>query len=264
MKYAFAFIVIAGLVPAQQDGERVSVPLTDPNRPATIRVDSLRGDITVRGHDAKDVVVMSKAPATRRTRVRRGPAEVEGLKRIDLGGGSFTAEERENTVTVGTGLGGSDVEVHVPRAALLKLKTMSGDIVVDGIRGEVEANSMSGKVTMTAIEGSVVAHSLNGDVKVALNRVEAKPMSFSTMNGDVDVTLPADTKARLKLRNDHGEVYSDFELKVQSAPEVQPGSRENGRYRVRFDRSMTADLNGGGPEISFRSVNGKIKIRQKK
>jgi DUF4097 and DUF4098 domain-containing protein YvlB len=262
MKYAMFLLASALLV--AQDAERVSVPLSDPNRPATVRIDSMRGDITVRGHDAKEVIVMSKSGAKAKAKGRRGPTEVEGLKRIDLSGGSFTVEERENVVTVGTGMGGSDVEVHVPRAALLKLKTMSGEIVVDGIRGEVEANSMNGEVTLTAIEGSVVAHSLNGDVKVTLNRVEPKPMSFSTMNGDIDVTMPADTKARLKLRNDHGEVYSDFELKVESTPQVEQGSRENGRYRVKFERSMTADLNGGGPEISFRSVNGKIKIRQKK
>ena len=262
MKYAMFLLASALLV--AQDAERVSVPLSDPNRPATVRIDSMRGDITVRGHDAKEVIVMSKSGAKAKAKSRRGPTEVEGLKRIDLSGGSFTVEERENVVTVGTGMGGSDVEVHVPRAALLKLKTMSGEIVVDGIRGEVEANSMNGEVTLTAIEGSVVAHSLNGDVKVVLNRVEPKPMSFSTMNGDIDVTMPADTKARLKLRNDHGEVYSDFELKVQSTPQIEQGSRENGRYRVKFERSMTADLNGGGPEISFRSVNGKIKIRQKK
>jgi DUF4097 and DUF4098 domain-containing protein YvlB len=263
MKCSVLFFTAIALVLAQ-DAERVSVPLTDPSRPATVRIESMRGDITVRGHEAKDVIVMSKSGDRAPRRGRRGPAELEGLKRIDLGGGSFTAEERDNVVTVGTAMQGSDVEVHVPRAALLKLKTMSGDIVVDGVRGEIEANSMNGEVTITAAEGSVVAHSLNGDVKVVLNRVEPKPMSFSTMNGDIDVTLPPDTKARLKLRNDHGEVYSDFELKVQSTPQVEQGSRENGKYKVKFERSMTADLNGGGPEISFRSVNGKIKIRQRK
>lgn len=263
MRYAVFFT--AALLMAQQDAERVSVPLTDPNRPATVRIDTMRGDITVRGHDAAQVVVMSKegAPARRSPR-RRDPAELEGLKRIDLGGGGFTVEERDNVVTVGTGHQNTDVEVLVPRSSLLKLKTMSGEIVVEGIRGEVEANSMNGEVTMTGIQGTVVAHSLNGEIKVALDRVEPKPMSFSTMNGDIDVTLPADTKATLKLRNDHGEVYSDFDLKVQSKPLIEQGNRENGKYRVKFERSMTAALNGGGPEISFRTLNGKIKIRQKK
>jgi DUF4097 and DUF4098 domain-containing protein YvlB len=140
---------------------------------------------------------------------------------------------------------------------------MTGEITVDGVRGEIEANSMNGEVTITNVEGAVIAHSLNGDVKVTLTRVEAKPMSFSTMNGDIDVRLPSDTKARLKMRADHGEVYSDFDLKLEPGTAPQT-TREGDRYKVRFDRTAYATLNGGGPEISFRTVNGQIRIRQNK
>jgi predicted membrane protein len=50
---------------------------------------------------------------------------------------------------------------------------------------------------------------MNGDIEVALNRLGNKPMSFSTMSGDVDVTLPADAKASLKMKTQTGEVYSE-------------------------------------------------------
>ena len=150
-------------------------------------------------------------------------------------------------------------------AARCALKTMTGEITVDGIRGEIEANSMNGEVTITNAEGSVVAHSLNGAVKVTLTRIDPKPMSFSTMNGDIDVRLPADTKARFKMKSDHGDVYSDFDLKMEAGtPPTTQENREGGRYRVRFDRTAYATVNGGGPEISFRTVNGQIRIRQNK
>lgn len=243
--------------------EQISVPLSDPSRPATVRIESMRGDITMRGHDGKDIVIASKSGKPSR-RERKGPSEMDGLKRIDIGGGGFNAEERDNVVTIGAGLQGADIDVAVPRSALLKVKTMSGEITVEGIRGEIEANSLNGEVTITDSQGTVVAHSLNGDVKVVLTRVESKPMAFSTMNGDIDVSLPADVKARLKIRNDHGEVYSDFDMKVTATPQVEQGSKEDGKYKVKFERFMTADINGGGPEISFRSVNGRIKIRKNK
>ncbi len=50
-------------------------------------------------------------------------------------------------------------------------------------------------------------------------------MSFSTMNGDVDVTMPGDVKARVKLKSDNGEIYSDFEVR----PGSQPGGSQTGR-----------------------------------
>jgi DUF4097 and DUF4098 domain-containing protein YvlB len=111
-----------------------------------------------------------------------------------------------------------------------------------------------------------VVHALNGKVLVSLDKVTAdKPMSFSSLNGDIDVTLPADVKARAKLKTDNGAVYSDFEVAVDSSsrqPVVQDNKSGKGRYRVQFDRAMYALINGGGPEIQFTTFNGNIYLRK--
>ena len=41
-------------------------------------------------------------------------------------------------------------------------------------------------------------------------------------------------------------------------------ARDAGRYRVTIDRVMYGSINGGGPEYSFTTLNGKILLRQKK
>ena len=256
------------LLPAQ-DGDKVSVPFSDPSRPGTVRVELMHGDITVRTHSGKDVLVdMAGArAATSRTRTsRRTPAEVEGLKRIDVSGSRMDVEERENVIRVNSGVSQGNVTVTVPQNTSLKLKTLTGTVDVEGVRGEVEANSLKGAVRITNTEGSVVAHSLNGKVIVSLNRVTPdKAMAFSTMNGDIDVTMPADTKARLRLKNDHGEVWSDFEMKLESTPKVETTAKAaDGKYKVKFERMVTGTINGGGPEMSFTTLNGQIRIRQKK
>lgn len=268
MRFGVLFIAFAAAAAVAQDVQRVTVPLSDPSRPGTLRAELMFGDITVRGHSGAEVIVES-APSSRPQRSRprrRAPEEVEGLKRIDLGNAAaLNIEEHENVVTITSRAPARDanVLVSVPQNTGLRLKTMNGEIVVEKVRGEIEVTSHNGEVRMSALEGSVVAHSLNGDVVVSMDRLEPKPMSFSTMNGNIDVTLPPDTKANLKLRNDHGEVYTDFEMKLESVPSVE-SEREKGRYRVRFDRTMAGSINGGGPEISLRTVNGQIRIRQKK
>ena len=61
------------------------------------------------------------------------------------------------------------------------------------------------------------AHTVNGNITVGLDHVTPdKPMSFSSLNGRVDVTLPGDTKARLRLRTTNGAVYSDFDVKMEA------------------------------------------------
>src|SRR5262249_60809924 len=104
----------------------------------------------------------------------------------------------------------------------------------------------------------------NGTVKVTMDKVDpGKPMSFSTTNGTVDVTLPADTKANLKLRAVRGAIYSDFEMKLSGGQPSTTTGGADGKYRVEFDSTMYGTINGGGTEISMYTVNGRIIIRKK-
>ncbi len=93
--------------------------------------------------------------------------------------------------------------------------------------------------------------------------IPAKPISFSTTNGDVDVTLPADFKANLKMRSLRGSIYSDFEMKLTSGQPQTTSGGSDGKFRVQFDRTMYGTINGGGVEASFNTLNGKILIRKK-
>jgi DUF4097 and DUF4098 domain-containing protein YvlB len=92
-------------------------------------------------------------------------------------------------------------------------------------------------------------------------------MSFSTLNGDIDVTLPADVKANVRMKTDNGAIYSDFDVTLNhtsSAAPEQSGRQSNGSYHIRFNRAITGTINGGGPELQFTSFNGQIYIRKRK
>jgi DUF4097 and DUF4098 domain-containing protein YvlB len=147
---------------------------------------------------------------------------------------------------------------------------------VENISGEIEVSNMNGQVTLTNVSGSVVAHSMNGKVVVSLNRVTpGKNMNFSTFNGDIDVTLPADAKANLKARVDNGDIYTDFDVKLEPQeagaapappppPDVPPPGR-NVRPKTKRggDGAVHGTINGGGPEIQFTTFNGRILIHKK-
>ena len=98
-----------------------------------------------------------------------------------------------------------------------------------------------------------------------MDRIDAsKPMSFSTMNGDIDVTLPGNLKANVLMKTDNGDIYSDFEVKL-SAPTVtrsDTGRQPDGTYHLRLDHSLRGTIDGGGPEYQFNSFNGQIYIRK--
>jgi hypothetical protein len=89
-----------------------------------------------------------------------------------------------------------------------------------------------------------------------------KPMSFTSFNGNVDVTLPTSARANLKMRSDRGDVYTDFEVQTTAAstPQARPNDRgtrdSRGRYRIDLDRSIYGTINGGGADFELRTFNG--------
>jgi hypothetical protein len=271
MKYIIGIACLyAGLAFAQDGVQKATVPLDDPARPARIRAQMMSGGITVRGGNVKEVTVEARSRGDEEPRERR-PSESRGMKRLNLpGNAGLDITEEDNVVNIRTSSfnRGADLVITAPRRSSLQLKCMNnGDIEVEGVEGDIEANNLNGRVSLKNVSGTVNAHSLNGEVTAVLDSVDpSKPLSFSTMNGDIDVTLPANPKANVRLKTDHGEIFSDFEVKFEAGTRVQESDseRKNGQYRLRFDRALRGTINGGGPEYQFTTFNGQIYLRKKK
>jgi DUF4097 and DUF4098 domain-containing protein YvlB len=251
--------------------DRVTVPLTDPSRPSVVNASLMNGGITVTGYGGKDILVEAK-PRGRDSESKSKPnPKSEGMHRLDARGTGLSVEEQDNQVNIGVREMNRtvDLTIQVPFNTSLKLKCLNdGNIQVDHVNGEIDANDLNGGVKLTNISGSAIAHSLNENVTVTFDRVTpGKAMSFSTMNGDIDVSLPGDIKARVKMKADNGEIYSDFEVRQEAGPggaNVSETGRKDGRFRVQFEKAIYGSVNGGGPEMQFTTFNGKIYVRKKK
>ena len=267
-----AVVLAAGAraVNAQSDN-KVTVPLTDPSRPVSLRAHLVSGSITVKGADVKEVVVEARA----RGRDDSGrddsghEGRTAGMKHIPMTSTGLNIEAENNQIRVSTDSYQRtiDLTITVPVHTSLSLHSVNdGNIMVSGVDGELDINNVNGEVDLKNIGGSAVAHALNGHVVATFNRVDAsKPMAFSSLNGDIDVTFPADLKANVTLRTDNGEVYSDFDIKVQpSAPQqtVEDSRGKGGKYRVKIEKNVLGTINGGGQEIQFKNFNGNIYIRK--
>src|SRR5262249_6673853 len=261
---------------AQQPPERVTVNFSDPSKPGIVKLHVMLGSITVKGMNRKDVTVETK-PSARvgegrgargraPTVFRRQDEAPAGLRRLTQPGG-FSLEEENNELTISSAFGRSiDFEIQVPLRTNLKLSAVNGgDVVVDGVEGEVEANNVNGPITLTNIAGSVVAHSVNGTVKATVTRVTPdKAMAFASMNGNIDITLPSSLKANLKLQSDQGGVFTDFDVQVRSVPPttVDDHRRGGGKYRIDVNKAIYGTINGGGQEFELRTFNGNVYLRK--
>ena len=249
--------------PQSPPSERISVPLSDGSRPAVVKASLVTGGITVKGYDGKEVVVEARL---------RGQIPSDGkanMKRVPITATGLSVEEENNHVHVSVESvhRAIDLNVMVPVRSSLILRTVnSGDISVTGVDGELDVNDVNGNVTLSNVSGTAVAHALNGKVLVNFNRINRdKPMAFSSLNGDIDVTFPADLKANLALSSDRGEVYTDFDVQLQpraQPPIVEDARGRGGKYRVHLDKNIHGTINGGGQEIKFKNFQGSIYIRK--
>jgi len=252
--------------------EKLTVPFRDPSMPRQLVVDAMLGAIQVTGYNGQEVIVESTAGTEGPFRGPRGKQTPvpPGMKRIGGNNAGLDVTEENNTVRISTGLWSarSDVKVQVPVQTSVRVKTMTGQQVrIENVNGEIEVENMNGEVNVLNVSGSVVAHSANGKITVSLNNAAIdKPMSFSTMNGDIDVTLPAAMKANLVMKTENGGIFTDFDMQIDStarAPKVVDNRPKGGRFSIRSDRATHATINGGGPEIQFTSFQGNILIHKK-
>jgi Putative adhesin len=260
------FLFLFGSLWAQTNGDekQIVIALSDPSKPGKLRISAISGSITVKGYNGKEVIVRALPKTEKSEEVK---ANKDGLKRIPNDSFRLQASEENNQVNVSSNANGNsvDFEVMVPQKFSLSVKTVNdGDVIVENVDGEIEATNVNGPITLRNVGGTVVANTINGDLLVTMNRVDANvPMAFSNLNGDIDITFPANIKATAKIRSDRGEIYSDFDMNVlPNKAEVKKES--GGKYTsYSIEKGVVVEINGGGPEFLFKNMNGDVIIRKK-
>lgn len=251
---------MGSIVHAQSN--EATVPLTYPGKPGTLEVNLITGSITVSSYPGKEVIIQLISKEKKQTK----PTSKKGLKKIGGGGYGLLAEEKNNLVSVGMDNPNADVDliIKVPKNFSLHLATINdGDIEVDNVDGNHEVSNVNGDIKFININGSVVANTINGDIIVDLHTVTSDtPMAFTNLNGDIEIKLPATIKANIEAKSDNGQVYSDFDIKLQNKSKKTNGAKVNGYYKISLDGVVYGTINGGGPDITLSSMNGDIMLKK--
>lgn len=250
---------------AQDVKRQIVVPLSQPGERGRLKIDQINGDITVEAYEGKEVIidVMSKNFPLSKEK-REAPA---GMRRIASSSLGLTAKEDGNAVDVETSFwkGKMNLSIQVPRNFDLELSTVHGEIVVTNVQGSHELSGVNGGISLNQVEGTALCNTVNGDVVATFGSViENEPMSFVTLNGDIDVTLPASVKAMAKMKTEQGEIFSDFDMELKDyKPEISRSERcRDCEYKVSLDSWTYGAINDGGGELTFKNMNGDILIRK--
>ncbi|HUG10548.1 MAG TPA: DUF4097 family beta strand repeat-containing protein [Opitutaceae bacterium] len=210
---AGALLASAAAASAEEDS-LTTLKFSDPSKPGTLKIDLMLGDVRVVGADTNEITVRADTPIDDGGKKRK-----DGLRSIG-GGGAYRIVEKDNVVTIdagdmfgGHGHGMSDFEITVPRSTSVVLSTMhGGDTVVRGLTGDVEVSNQNGDMHLEDLSGGVAADTMNGEIRAEFAKLsEGKTYSFASMNGEIDLRVPANAKASVRFRAQVGEILTDFE-----------------------------------------------------
>jgi hypothetical protein len=203
--------------------EANTIKFSDPAKPGTLKLQIGRGDVRIKGADVPEITVKTDAKPVNKPRK-------DGLRVLTASAG-FSLTEKNNVVTLDTLAdgwhgGGADFTITVPRSTSIVLNAAWGgsDIHCTDIAGDIEIESMHGEVNLDGISGGALVSTMNGEIRANIAKLnEKKPLSFSSMNGEVVIRVPADSKANIRLRTQNGQILTDFDegalvSKIENAP----------------------------------------------
>ncbi|HEY4100725.1 MAG TPA: DUF4097 family beta strand repeat-containing protein [Gemmatimonadales bacterium] len=139
-------------------------------------------------------------------------------------------------------------EIRLPAGVALSVNTVDGDVRATGLDTPAMIRTVDGEISYDG----VAPHSLNSvDGKITATISNARwdhDLALRSVDGDIDLTLPASIGLAISGQTVDGQVHSDFPLTVE------------GRWGP---RSFHATIGGGGSnELQLNTVDGSITLHR--
>jgi len=219
----------------------------DSEKPITLKVDSMAGDVSVTGADVNSVEVKVIKTAYDSTQTR-ADEEVKGIK--------YTVEQNGNAITIKYELPKSsnfsnkintvDFIITVPVETTVNVDT-NGEVSISGTKGDADLKSDFGDLTV---------ENLHGGLKV------------DTTNGRISITGVDATGKNIKIESDFGDVTleqikcQDIDLKSTNGDLTTMNLRATGDVYTKSDFGDITFKNGSAGTFTLDSSNGKIEINK--
>ena len=265
-KITINFVLLFFLISQVYAQEQIIVSLTDPQAPGKLIVDHIKGSIHVLGYQGEAVIINASSRLSK-TKIKSKTDNI-GLHNNASDKIQLSAQEKNNEIVVTTNShrGTIDLEIRIPINFSLKLKTYyNGNIHVQNVSGDLEITDINGDVNLENISGSAVVNTIDGHIFAHFKKVTPDvPMAFSSVEGKIDVTFPSNIKAYVKMKSDNGEIFNDFKIQIDKRKTQINQFDKTGAHRISLENWTNGKINGGGPEILLKTLEGNIYVRKGK
>jgi len=160
--------------------------------------------------------------------------------------------------------------LKVPRsvAVYYEHNTHNGnDLNIKNVESEIEITAQFNDVKLEGVTGPMSVSTIHGDIDAIFSRVsQENPVTIRSTHGHVDVSMPPNTKANVKMSSGHGEMFTDFDIKVGTPGQTAKGDLKPRRKSCNCpnDQKVIGKINSGGVLVDLRTSHSNIYFRKKK
>lgn len=164
---------------------------------------------------------------------------VSGLIHSETSGEDFQAKTISGDILV-TGTNGA-------KPAIYTVTTVSGDITIAKINGDIDVETVSGDLTIEANElARARVRTTNGDMGIATRLASGGRLDVETINGDVELKILGNVDAEFDIHTFNGDIESCYGDEQVRSRERGPGhdlnfTRGSGSSRVRV-KTLNGDV----------------------
>lgn len=158
-----------------------------------------------------------------------------------------------------------DYTVKVPFNVLLSVNTVNeGKIDIKNVYGTLNIHNVNGGITIANAKGATHVRTVNGPVTVNYLAVPPDASSYYTLNGQLNVTYPANLSAQLQFKSRNGEVYTDFDNVVELPTQMEKSQNKerSGGTTYKLNAHPDVKVGAGGKLFKFETMNGNIYIKK--
>jgi hypothetical protein len=137
--------------------------------------------------------------------------------------------------------------VRVPAGVVFIGRTINGEISATSLTGNVDSRTVNGSINISTT-GYAQAETVNGEITAKMGSSNwSDSLEFKTVNGGIDLDLPAALSTQIEADTFNGEIASDFPLTV------------SGRVSRKH---VSGTIGRGGRELLLKTLNGSIRLKR--
>lgn len=226
-------------------------------------------EITIEGYNGTEVIIQGKRSNDEDEDDRaKGLRVISGSGSVDNTGLGLSAVKEGNDLTIEqvskNSKGRYTIKIPQGIGILYEHNDHSGEeLIVRNFSSEIEVSAHYNDVKLFDITGPMSVNTTHGDVEATFKKVsQNNPITIRSSHGWIDVTMPNDTKANLKLKSSHGDMFTDFNID-KSIKGVNVKNPKKNNCGSCDDNKMLGGINGGGVLVDLYSSHDNIYLRKK-